>query len=280
MIGTKDATPLVFWQNDAEVGRIDGSNIALGLNAFVSNYKSVSIGVSASASGPQCIAIGLESKALQDFGIAVGMNAEAQTVNSISIGALTRTKGDFSTAIGVGAFSFSFDEVQFQKGTDYGALSASDAQPTDRKFNIGNHDYITGTAHDVFTILKNGQTAIGGFDNFETTTNPAQLQVNGSIASNTIISAAYLGSNANGEIIAVAAPVATLTGINQYKQFTATAAQTAFTLPTTPLTGSDLVMYRNGVSQSNTTYTVTGTAVTYTGVALTIGDRINFQYTK
>lgn len=68
--------------------------------------------------------------------------------------------------------------------------------------------------------------------------------------------------------------------VNKYDEFIATAAQKVFTLTNTPNTNSDVVMFRNGVSQGKTTYTVTRTTVTYTGAVIAASDRINFQYTK
>jgi len=66
-------------------------------------------------------------------------------------------------------------------------------------------------------------------------------------------------------------------------EFTATAAQTAFTLTQTPSANSKVKMYINGIRISNTAYTSTGTALTYIpanngSYALVIGDRVEFDY--
>jgi hypothetical protein len=67
-------------------------------------------------------------------------------------------------------------------------------------------------------------------------------------------------------------------------EFTATAAQTSFTLIQTPSVNSKVKMYINGIRISNSAYTLSGTKVTYVPAnngtyALTAGDRIQFYYT-
>jgi len=66
-------------------------------------------------------------------------------------------------------------------------------------------------------------------------------------------------------------------------EYTATTAQTAFTLTQTPSANSKVKMFINGIRISNTAYTNTGTALTYIpanngSYALVIGDRIEFDY--
>ncbi|HEY0057273.1 MAG TPA: hypothetical protein VGB63_18130, partial [Pedobacter sp.] len=66
-------------------------------------------------------------------------------------------------------------------------------------------------------------------------------------------------------------------------EFTATAAQTSFTLTQTKSTNSKVKMFVNGIRISNTAYSVTGTTLTYIpanngSYALTSGDRIQFDY--
>jgi len=66
-------------------------------------------------------------------------------------------------------------------------------------------------------------------------------------------------------------------------EFSATAAQTAFTLTQTPSTNSKVKMYINGIRISNTAYSKIGTALTYIpanngSYALLVSDRIQFDY--
>ena len=68
-------------------------------------------------------------------------------------------------------------------------------------------------------------------------------------------------------------------------EFTATAAQTAFTLTQTPETNSIVKMYINGVRVLKNAYSNIGTALTYVpanngSYVLVAGDRINFEYYK
>jgi hypothetical protein len=66
-------------------------------------------------------------------------------------------------------------------------------------------------------------------------------------------------------------------------EFAATAGQTVFTLTQTKSANSKLKMFINGVRISNTAYTLVGTTLTYTpasnaSYALTLNDRIQFDY--
>lgn len=66
-------------------------------------------------------------------------------------------------------------------------------------------------------------------------------------------------------------------------EFTATTAQTSFTLSQTPSTRSKVKMYINGIRISNTAYSVSGNTLTYLpanngSYALTSTDRIQFDY--
>jgi hypothetical protein len=66
-------------------------------------------------------------------------------------------------------------------------------------------------------------------------------------------------------------------------EFTATAAQTSFTLTQIPSTHSKVKMYINGIRISNTAYSVSGTTLTYNAAnngsySLSAADRIQFDY--
>jgi len=81
----------------------------------------------------------------------------------------------------------------------------------------------------------------------------------------------YWGSTGGGSIQEVA------------DEFTASAAQTSFTLTQSPAVGSKVKMFVNGIRISNTAYSVSGSTLTYTpanngGYALTAGDRIQFDF--
>jgi rRNA-processing protein FCF1 len=66
-------------------------------------------------------------------------------------------------------------------------------------------------------------------------------------------------------------------------EFTATAAQTSFTLTQTPVANSKVQMFINGVRIDKTAYTVSTRTITYnptnnSGFTLIAGDRIQFDY--
>jgi hypothetical protein len=66
-------------------------------------------------------------------------------------------------------------------------------------------------------------------------------------------------------------------------EFTATAAQTNFTLTQNPSTHSKVKMYVNGIRISNSAYSWSGATLTYVpanngSYTLTAGDRIQFDY--
>jgi hypothetical protein len=66
-------------------------------------------------------------------------------------------------------------------------------------------------------------------------------------------------------------------------EFTATAAQTSFTLTQTPSTHSKVKMYINGIRISNSAYSWSGKALTYDAskngaYSLTASDRVQFDY--
>jgi hypothetical protein len=66
-------------------------------------------------------------------------------------------------------------------------------------------------------------------------------------------------------------------------EFSATASQTSFTLAQEPSVNSKVKMYINGIRISNTAYSVSGSTLTYVpanngGYALSLGDRIQFDY--
>ena len=75
--------------------------------------------------------------------------------------------------------------------------------------------------------------------------------------------------------------LATIPSLNS-DEFTATAAQTSFTLTQTPR-GAKVWMFVNGTRIKNGAYSVSGTTVTYTAASnnsysLVAGDRIQFDY--
>lgn len=92
----------------------------------------------------------------------------------------------------------------------------------------------------------------------------------------------YNGTTNEMELVA---PAAAGGGLQVVQEVTATGAQTAFTLSNTPLAGTNVAMYRNGVLLTNACYSFVGTALTYVpasngGQAMINGDRINLIFQK
>ena len=96
------------------------------------------------------------------------------------------------------------------------------------------------------------------------------------------ISTRYLGIPSTG---------VTSTAYRTVTEFTATAAQTIFTLTQTPITNTTVFpnvkpnvwMYINGIRTNNSAYTISLTTVTYTAAnnnnyTIVVGDRIQFDY--
>ena len=83
------------------------------------------------------------------------------------------------------------------------------------------------------------------------------------------------------ELLALPVPTANVREVAD--EFTATAAETSFTLTQTPSANSKVKMYINGVRISNIAYSNTSTTLTYVpanngSYALVAGDRIQFDY--
>ncbi|OYX85591.1 MAG: hypothetical protein B7Y83_04270 [Flavobacteriales bacterium 32-34-25] len=124
-------------------------------------------------------------------------------------------------------------------------------------------------------ILANGSATIGAqFDgtNWKMT---GQLETTG-FKTATGTSSQYL--MADGSVSAGAAAVREVAD-----EFTATAAQTSFTLTQTPFVNSKVKMYINGIRISKTAYSVSGSTLTYVpenngSYTLTAGDRIQMDF--
>ncbi|OYW79894.1 MAG: hypothetical protein B7Z27_04750, partial [Sphingobacteriia bacterium 32-37-4] len=107
------------------------------------------------------------------------------------------------------------------------------------------------------------------------------LSVVGSVTANSFVKSGGTSSQylmADGSVSAGAAAVREVAD-----EFTATAAQTSFTLTQTPSVNSKVKMYINGIRISKTAYSVSGTTLTYVpanngSYALTTGDRIQMDF--
>ncbi|WP_170215521.1 beta strand repeat-containing protein, partial [Flavobacterium flevense] len=107
------------------------------------------------------------------------------------------------------------------------------------------------------------------------------LSVVGTVTANSLVKLGGTSSQylmADGSVSTGAAAVREVAD-----EFTATAAQTSFTLTQTPSVNSKVKMYVNGIRISNTAYSVSGNTLTYNpanngAYALSAGDRVQMDY--
>ncbi len=155
------------------------SNLASGIGSMVLN-------------GENSTSSGFQAASWQQSNTASGKNATAFGSNNTAV-------GENSVTFGLGNIAEALSEIAIGSyGTDYiPANAAHDEWDTsDRLFTVGNGETDISRS-DAFTILKNGKTGIG-YDNFETTSSDALLQVNGDILVSSLTSCSTLETDADG----------------------------------------------------------------------------------
>lgn len=153
----------------------DGYSSAFGNQTIADGPHAFASGDQAFASNG-ATAIGLYSRANATSSIAMS-GGTANGLGAMAFGTENFANGSYSYAVGRGNVAgASYESVFGLWGTLYTPLNDNF---TDRVFNVGYSTQVTNRK-DVFTILKNGKVGIG-FNNFETTTNPEKLQINGAI---------------------------------------------------------------------------------------------------
>lgn len=166
---------------------------ASGTGAIAFGQTSIASGAgSMTLSGENNLSSGSQAATWQQSNVAAGQNSTAFGSNNTS-------NGENSVSFGSGNIAESLSEIAIgSSGTTYTPTNGIGNQwnATDRLFTIGN-----GTSNvlrsDAFTILKNSKTGIG-YDNFETTSSDALLQVNGDILSSSLTSCGILETDSNG----------------------------------------------------------------------------------
>jgi hypothetical protein len=158
----------------------------------------------------------------------------------------------------------------------------------------GSNNTIIGTDANVLSDDQVNSIAIG-FEAVASADNTIQLgnenitlvNTSGSITSGGVITGTSIvkvgGTSsqylmADGSVSDGPAPVREVAD-----EFSATASQTSFTLAQEPSVNSKVKMYINGIRISNTAYSISGSTLTYVpanngGYALSLGDRIQFDY--
>lgn len=139
----------------------------------------------------------------------------------------------------------------------------------------------TGSSTQNFVDLTTTQS-VGGLKTFT-----SDLKTNGTLTADAVTypkahgtSGQVLSTTGSGTLVWITASV-----LDVVDEFTATAAQTSFTLTQTPSVNSKVKMFINGIRISNTAYSLSGTTITYVpanngSYSLTAGDRIQMDYFK
>jgi len=199
-IGTTDNQPLVFKTNGLKIAALNQDNIAIGNAAVATGSQSSALGQSSAANGDYSAALGYGAVTNGSSSTSLGYLAKSNGTYSTSIGAFTTADGSHSTSIGSSTHAYSALETALGNlNTQYTPSSTEVWVATDRLFTIGNgtYGYPSPSYSDAFTILKNGKTGIG-INNFETTTTPALLEVNGQTQIDSL-----LASNPTDNIVTV-----------------------------------------------------------------------------
>ena len=152
----------------------------------------------------------------------------------------------------------------------------------------GSQNTLIGSNSNVSDGTVNNATAIG-YGSTVDVSNKIQLgnasvtavNTSGTITANSYIKSGGTSSQylmADGSVSSGTAAITDATD-----EFTATIAQTDFTLTQTPSVNSKVKMYVNGIRISNTAYSISGTTLTYNAAnngsySLTATDRIQFDY--
>ncbi|WP_179019792.1 tail fiber domain-containing protein [Winogradskyella forsetii] len=135
---------------------------AIGYNTRASEYNSVAIGNFANASDTSSIAIGSGASASGGGSIALGSYTLASGSSSTAMGDNTNASGTNSTAMGIKTTAQSYAEIAIGSyNTSYVPSNTSNWNEDDRLFVIGNGQS-PSTTNNALTILKNGNTSVGG----------------------------------------------------------------------------------------------------------------------
>ncbi len=145
-----------------DVGNIGNHSFAAGNSTTASGTASVSFGLSCISSGHYSTTLGQSNHATGDYSFANGYLSLATGDYSTAIGSGVIASGDLSSAFGLDMEAPSYSEFivgMFQE--TYTPTSATAWSATDRIFTVGNGS-AGGSRSNALTILKNGNTTIGG----------------------------------------------------------------------------------------------------------------------
>ena len=165
--GDNRGTNAVDWQlsrgASSQVASGNFSVIAGGYwNEAGSNHAAVGGGSGNIASGSYSFVPGGKSNTAEGLGsTAFGVNNEARGMNSTASGYFNSADGDYTFVTGYHNIANDYLETIFGRYASLGYGSTSDWIATDRLFTLGNGTS-AGERRNALTVLKNGNTTIGG----------------------------------------------------------------------------------------------------------------------
>jgi hypothetical protein len=136
-------------------------SFATGRSTKASGNYSFASGEKSAATGIGAIAMGWEALASGGWSVALGSSASATRGNAFAMGIGAKAKGEFSTAFGYGINNGAYS--CFTVGLFNDSMPNSDPDSwvaTDPIFMVGNGTNSISRSN-AFTVLKNGNTAIG-----------------------------------------------------------------------------------------------------------------------
>jgi VCBS repeat-containing protein len=179
-----------------------------------------------------------------------------------------------NTAIGNGAGSNFIDDYNYNTKSDYsvylGANTKASADSAQNEIVIGYNAIGAGT-----NTIQLGNTDV------------TNVKTSGTLTAGKV-TYPNVHNSTSGQVLTIdgagTATWAVSTSITEVSdEFTATAAQTTFTISHAKGTNRTIKMYINGIRISNTAYSDSSTTVTYTsanngGYTIVAGDRIQFDF--
>jgi hypothetical protein len=173
------------------------------------------------------------------------------------------------------------------RNTTFGYNSGLGITTADNNTAIGASADVTGVGTTNATALGYGAVATANNTIQLGNSSVINVKTSGTITADAVTypkahgtSGQVLSTTGSGTLVWITASV-----LDVVDEFTATAAQTSFTLTQTPSVNSKVKMFINGIRISNAAYSLSGTTITYVpanngSYSLTAGDRIQLDYFK
>lgn len=132
------------------------ASTAFGDGTLASGSYSTALGHDTNASGLSSTALGYNTTASGQNSLASGYTSTASGDNAVSFGLNTLASGENSSVLGIHTISPSYGETVIGLyNTNYSVSSATNFNPNDRVFSIGNGSNF-GARSNALTIYKNG----------------------------------------------------------------------------------------------------------------------------